>query len=53
MKPADYRINIGGFEAGIGIGYEFYEKRLLQHPFNRFHIGLSGWYFSLHLSLCP
>jgi hypothetical protein len=23
MKPADYRINIGGFEAGIGIGYEF------------------------------
>ncbi len=23
MKPADYRINIGGLEAGIGIGYEF------------------------------
>ena len=23
MKPADYRINIGGFEAGIGIGYGF------------------------------
>ncbi len=23
MKPADNRINNGGFEAGIGIGYEF------------------------------
>lgn len=23
MKPADFKINIGGFEAGIGIGYEF------------------------------
>jgi len=21
MKPADFRINIGGLEAGIGIGY--------------------------------
>jgi hypothetical protein len=23
MKPADFEINIGGLEAGIGIGYEF------------------------------
>lgn len=23
MKPADYRINIGGIEAGIGLGYKF------------------------------
>ncbi len=23
MKPGDYEINIGGFEAGIGIGYRF------------------------------
>jgi len=23
IKPADFEINIGGIEAGIGIGYKF------------------------------